>query len=157
MRKKIINPQTRQDLDREHDWLDLGPLAQVEFSSEDPAHPIESALQPGEGGGWRAAEPGGQTLRLSFDRPQQIRLIRLLFEEGERPRTQEFVLRWSQDAGKSFRDIVRQQFNFNPPGTTSEKEDYTVELSGVTTLELQITPDISGPGARASLSRLRLD
>ena len=156
MRKKIITGEGRQEADRERDWLDLAELAQVEFSSEDPAHPIESALQGGVEGGWRAAEPGVQSLRLSFDQPQRIRLIRLQFDEANVARTQEFVLRWSNDGGKSLREIVRQQFNFTPPGTSREEEDYTVELSGVTTLELQITPDIGGLGARASLSRLRL-
>ena len=58
--------------------------------------------------------------------------------------------------GRTYREIVRQQYNFNPPGTTSELEDYTVDLSGVTGLELSITPDIGGSGARASLARLRL-
>jgi hypothetical protein len=29
------------------DWLNLGSLAQVEISSEDPEHPIESALISG--------------------------------------------------------------------------------------------------------------
>jgi hypothetical protein len=38
-------------------------------------------------------------------------------------RTQEFVLRWSRDTGHSFREIVRQQWNFSPSGGTREVED----------------------------------
>jgi hypothetical protein len=66
------------------------------------------------------------------------------------------VLRWSSDGGQSYREIVRQQYNFSPPGTTSEYEDYTVELDGLTALELSIVPDISGVPACASLAQLRL-
>jgi len=51
---------------------------------------------------------------------------------------------------------VRQQYNFSPPATTSECEDYPVDLDGVTTIELSIVPDISGGPARASLAQLRL-
>ena len=72
------------------------------------------------------------------------------------PRTQEFVLRWSPDGGRSFRDIVRQQWNFSPPNSIREREEYQVHLSGVTVLELVIVPDISGGLARASLKSLRL-
>jgi hypothetical protein len=138
------------------DWLDLESLAEVEFTSEDPAHPVESALLQGGGPGWRAAAPGKQTLRLLFAQPQKIRQIRLNFEESAVERTQEYVLRWSPDGGQSFREIVRQQWNFSPSGTTSETEDYKVELSGATVLELVITPDISGGNALASLAQMRI-
>jgi hypothetical protein len=71
-------------------------------------------------------------------------------------RTQEYVLRWSADGGRSFREIVRQQWNFSPQGTTSETEDHHIELPVVTVLELSIIPDISGGNAVASLAQLRL-
>ena len=77
------------------------------------------------------------------------------FEPGTE-RTHEYVLRWSPDSGQSFREIVRQQWNFSPQGTTSETEDYHVELPAVTVLELSIIPDISGGIAFASLAQLRL-
>jgi hypothetical protein len=76
--------------------------------------------------------------------------------ETESARTQEFLLRSSVDGGNTFREIVRQQWNFSSPGATQELEDYRVELDGVTTLELIITPDKSGGAARASLRQLRL-
>src|SRR2546425_12703375 len=104
----------------------------------------------------RAADPGSQTIRLIFDQPQRLRRISLVFEENEIKRTQEYVLRWSPDGGRSFREIVRQQWNFSPPDTVREVEEYQVELSDVTTLELIIVPDNSGGAARASLKSLRL-
>jgi hypothetical protein len=71
-------------------------------------------------------------------------------------RTQEFVLQWSSDGVRSFREIVRQQWNFSPPETVRELQEYQVELSDVTVLELIITPDISGGMARASVKSLRV-
>jgi hypothetical protein len=139
----------------EQDWLKVEDLAEVEITSEDPSHPIESALLPGGGPGWRAAAPGKQTVRLLFDRPQQLRWIRLDFLETDVERTQEYVLRWSPDGGQSFRDIVRQQWNFGPDAT-SETEDHRVDLTGVTALELVITPEIGGRPALASLVQLRI-
>ena len=79
-----------------------------------------------------------------------------MFEENETARTQEFVLRWSADGGNSFREIVRQQWNFSPPETIREVEEYQVELASVTVLELIIIPSVSGGTARASLKSLRL-
>jgi hypothetical protein len=91
-----------------------------------------------------------------FDQPQRLKWISLVFEEKETGRTQEFVLRWSSDGGSSFREIVRQQWNFSPAETIREVEEYQVELSNVTVLELTIVPNTSGGSARASLKSLRL-
>jgi hypothetical protein len=79
-----------------------------------------------------------------------------MFHEVEQERTQEFVLRWSSDGGQSYREIVRQQYNFSPPGATREVEDYEVNLDGVTVLEIKIVPEISSGTAHASLAALRL-
>jgi hypothetical protein len=156
MRKRIINQNLQDVSPVDQSWLDLQRLAQVELTSEEATHPIEAALIPGVGSGWRAAQAGEQTIRLLFDESQRIRLIQLLFHEDQQARTQEFVLRWSPDGGQSYREIVRQQYNFSPPGMTREFEDYTVDLVGVTALELRIVPDISGGDARASLAQLRI-
>ena len=155
MRKRIISPEAPV-VTEEPRWLDLGRLCSVELTSEDAAHQIEAALTGEAGGGWRAAEPGAQVIRLLFDWPQPVGRIRVEFEERERARTQEFALRWSPDGGRSYREVVRQQYSFSLPATTREVEDYRVELDGVTALELIIVPDIGGGGATASLARLRL-
>ena len=156
MRKRITNARPKDISHTDRQWLNLEVLADVEVTSEDAAHPIESALIPGAGPGWRAEQPGEQTVRLLFHEPQRIKRVDLRFREDERERTQQFVLRWSSDAGQSYREIVRQQYNFSPPTTTSEDEHYNVDLVGLTTLELTIVPDISGGPACASLSQLRL-
>ena len=156
MRKRIIGQGPRQISAAEPGWLDIEGLAQVEINSEDVNFSIESALIPDTGPGWRAGQPGEQTIRLLFDEPQRLRRIHLVFEEHERERTQEFVLRWSPDGGQSYREILRQQYNFSPPGATGEVEDYDLDLDGVTVLEIRIVPDISGGSARASLAKLRV-
>jgi hypothetical protein len=156
MRKRIIE-QAEPDVSFPgDDWLKVEDLAEVEVTSEDAGHPIESALLPNHGTGWRAAEPGKQTVRLIFTCPQQLRRIQLSFLEPAAERTQEYVLRWSPNGGRSFQEIVRQQWNFSPQGTTGETEDYRVSLSEVTILELSITPDITGRTAFASMAQLRL-
>ncbi|QDV42475.1 hypothetical protein Enr13x_23220 [Stieleria neptunia] len=157
MKKRIISNAEQQAAQLPDDgWLDLEQIADVEVTSEDPAAPIESALVPAGGSQWRAAEPGEQTIRLIFVRPQSIRRIALEFVERQTERTQQFVLRWSADGGTSFQELVRQQWNFSPQGATQETEDYRVDLADVTTLELKITPDITGGEARATLTRWRL-
>ena len=156
MRKRIIAHGPREVSAAEPGWLDLERLAQVEITSEEVDYPIESALIPGTGLGWRAAQPGEQTIRLLFDEPRSLRRIHLVFDEYEQERTQEFVLRWSPDGGQSYREIVRQQYNFSTPEATQEVEDHYVDLDGVTALELKIVPDISGGRAHASLAQLRV-
>jgi hypothetical protein len=156
MRKRIIEHPRHAASVPAGAWLDLEQLAQVEMTSEQADHPIESALVPGTGPGWRAAHPGEQTIRFLFDKPLTLGRIYLLFREDERARTQEFVLRWSADGGRTCREILRQQFTFSPPETTREEEDYAVNLDGVTALELAIAPNISGGDARASLAQLRI-
>jgi len=157
MRKQIINQGTQGTSPADYqDWLDVEHLVQVELTSEDAEHPIEAALIMNTGSGWRAQQAGKQTIRLLFDKPHRISRIQLAFQEEERERTQEFVLRWSADGGASWREIVRQQYNFSPTAITRELEDYVVDIEGLTMLELSIIPDISGGGARASLAQLRL-
>lgn len=156
MRKRQISPVPLSVAPPGQVWLDMEHRALVEVTSEENGYPIESALVGGENRGWRAANRGTQTIRLIFDEPQKLRHIRLVFEDSENIRTQEFVLRWSPDRGNSFREIVRQQWNFSPPDSIRETEDYAVELSDVTALELTIVPDKSGGLAQASLASLRL-
>ena len=156
MRKRLISSTPERVRPHGEGWLDLERAAAVEVSSEEEDYPVESALLSRETQGWRASRPGTQTVRLVFDEPQSLRRIALVFEENDTRRTQEFVLRWSADGGQSFREIVRQQWNFSPPESVRELQEYQVELSDVTVLELIITPDISGGMARASVKSLRV-
>lgn len=155
MRKSISNATHPAIVSKNEQWLNLEQIAQVEITSENPEHPIEQALLPNKQLGWYAAQAGEQIIRLIFDQPQRINHIAVHFIEAQVERTQEFVLRWSSDKGKTFHEIVRQQWNFNP-ASTQELENYQVELANVTILELVICPDIKGGQVYASLQKLQL-
>ena len=113
-------------------------------------------LSEGDKREWRAAERGKQTIRLFFDEPQRIRRIWLRFVELHGARTQQFTLQWSKDKTDALRPLFQQQWNFSPSGSTSQIEDYEVELNGVWMLQLVIDPDIAGGPAVATLESWRL-
>ncbi len=156
MSKRQIAPNPLPEPPLGKVWLDIDRIASVEVTSEEDGYPIEPALTGTENPGWRAANPGTQTIRLVFDEPQTLRRIWVAFEDIENTRTQEFVLRWTHGMEHSFREIVRQEWNFSPHGSAREIEDYAVELSDVMVLELIIVPDKSGGEARAVLRSFRL-
>jgi hypothetical protein len=157
MRKSIVSPSASAATPISELWRDLERIARVEISSEDEQFPIEHALGR-KTTGWRAAEKGPQLIRLHFDEPTNIRRLQLHFVEQAADRSQEFVV--YAGSGSELREVVRQQWTFNPHGSTEEIEDYTVNLSGITTLELRIDPDRSHDPkmsqAYASLQSLKL-
>jgi len=156
MRKELVSAARNTDAASAHNWLELERVARVEVSSEAEGYPVEGALLKDLQGGWRAREPGIQTIRLFFDHPQTIRVIRVAFKEEESARTQEFVLRWLPEGTDAWKDVVRQQWNFSPPQTAIECEEYKVDLPAAGGLEITICPDISGGHTRASLESLQL-
>ena len=94
-------------------------------------------------------------IRLVLDNPRALCRIRLEFSETENSRTQEFTLRWSR-AGGPLTEIVRQQWSFSPQGSTSEVEDYQVNLDSVSILELALKPDLTPENAFATLAAWRV-
>jgi len=156
MRKTRLSRQCIESGSKSHDeWLNLEATCVVEVTSESPDFPIESALATKGRGGWRAAEQGEQIIRIVFDKPTLLQRIRLEFSETEAERTQEFTLRWCRK-GEPLGEIVRQQWNFSPLGSTSEVEDYRVNLDGVSVLELTLRPDLQQNRGLASLAAWRV-
>ena len=157
MRKTVIDPATVHSEPRtEQEWLDLEEVAKVEVTSEDPSLPLESALVSRKGPGWRAARRGKQVIRIIFDKPTRLRRIRLEFSETEIARTKQFTLQWSAEPGGPFKEIIRQQWSFSPQGSTSEIEDYQVNLDSVSVLELALKPDLTPANAFATLASWRM-
>ena len=153
MRKRIVGSAAAQARSKvSGSWLDLEHLATVEVSSEDPDFPIESVFHAAGGPGWRAAGRGEQQIRIVFDQPVSIARIHLRFDETEVERIQEFTIRWESSEGGPEKEIVRQQWNFSPTGSTIEVEDYTIDLNAVSVLELAIQPDVARREAVASLA-----
>lgn len=159
MRKEIIGNKTSGDRKQHGDeWLPLEEIVQAQLTSEDPGFPLENALSLDpecNGKGWMAKEPGPQTITLTFMEPMKVRRIFLQFVEHEHERTQEFSLRYVTQTGVQ-QEIVRQQWNFSPNGATQEVEDYTVDLDGVTKLELRIDPDMGREKVKATLDAWRV-
>jgi hypothetical protein len=157
MRKRLISSSGKATSSVANDWLELEHAALVEVTSEADGYPVEGALLPDQERGWRAGTPGTQIIRLLFDQPQTIRRIHLVFSEYEAARTQEFLLRWlPHGTAGSWKEIVRQQWNFSPPDTVEECEEYKIDLASAAALELSINPDVSQQGVRASLEEMRL-
>lgn len=135
-------------------WLDLTQCAVFEVTSEEAASPLENALTL-DSKKWIAATTGEQVIRITFDEAQNISKIFLSFEETANARSQEFAISWQQSGQSEWREVVRQQFNFSPPGTTTQRESFQVSLERAIALELLIIPERSG-GGQASLSQLRI-
>jgi hypothetical protein len=131
-------------------WLNVKALARFEATSEDSRYPIESVFEE-HGQGWRAVEVGEQAIRLIFDEPQRIKRIRLCFQEPDTERTQQFTLHWSTDNTPTPRPLVRQQWDFNPPASVMQIEEYEVDLNGVRMLQLVVSPEIKRGPAIATL------
>jgi hypothetical protein len=157
MRKRILgtNPSHAR-ANAGHGWLNLEQIATVEVTSEDPGFPIDSVFASDRGSGWRASQKGEQQIRIIFDQPLSVHRIQLRFLEPEHERTQEFTIRWSSADGGLVKEIVRQQWNFSPAGSTSEVEDYEVDLDCVSVLELVIKPDLTRGEAPATLASWRV-
>ena|SRR5579864_1383841 len=140
-------------------WIDIAAVATVLVTSEVPEHPVEYAFDDRRGPGgsrWVAGDPGEQTIILTFDAPQTICRVFLEVEEREVARTQELQLAVSCDGGETYRELVRQEFNFSPPSTSFEQEDWAVTAQAVTHLRLWLKPDKGGKPCRAAFTSLML-
>src|SRR5262245_18216809 len=159
LRKKIVKDATA-GIPYPPNEIDISVVATVLATSEDPSHPVENAFggRRGRGGNrWIAGEEGEQSLLLAFDSPQDIGRVALEVEETEQERRQEITLSVSRDGGQTYRDVVRQEYNFSPQGSTFECEEWLLKVLKVTHLRLRIKPDIGGKPCRASLTSLALD
>jgi len=146
-------------LDTELPALDIPAIATVIVSSEKTDHPIEHAFDGQRGSGasrWLAAVPGEQCLIINFDTPQMLHQLVLDIEEPDVSRTQELLLSVSSDGGRTYRDVVRQEYNFSPPGTTYERETWALNTDRITHLAIRITPDKGAQAALATLTSVML-
>jgi hypothetical protein len=158
LRKQIIKESSAAPVSTAS-AIDVAAVATVLVTSESPEHPVDYAFDDRRGPGgsrWVAGGPGEQTLILAFDSPQAIRQVVLEVEEPEVSRTQELQLAISCDGGQTYRELLRQEYNFSPPSTTFEREDWAVSADAVTHLRLGIKPDKGDKPSRATLTSLVL-
>jgi hypothetical protein len=122
-------------------------------------HPVEHLFDGQHGADaprWVAGEPGEQTVLLAFDTPLPTRHLLLEIHERETARTQELEVSVSTNGGNTYRELIRQEFTFSPPGTTCERETWTLSIDPITHLRLRVKPDKSGGPSRATITSLVL-
>jgi len=156
LRKQIITKRSGESASLEGE-IPIADVATVQVTSEQADHPIDNAFDESRGPGgsrWVAEAPGEQTVILVFDSPQTIRKIGVEAEELAVSRTQELAVSVSSDGGRTYRELVRQEFNFSPPGTSFERELWSVSAGAVTHLRLAIKPDKGGRVGLATLTSL---
>jgi F5/8 type C domain len=141
------------------DEVDIAICATIAYSSEDPAHPVEHLLDGRSGPGatrWISAHPDViEQIVVEFDQPQTISRLVYEVEEAVRERTQEVRVEFSDDGGRTYRQILVQEYTFSPGGATYQREDQRLNLRQVSHLRLTIVPNKNGSGT-ATLTLLRL-
>jgi hypothetical protein len=159
LRKLIVPAPADPGARSEAGGMCIPELATVLVTSEAAEHPVDCLFDGHDGPGgtrWVAAEDGEQVLILAFDKPQTIQEVGLETEELQASRTQVLTLSLSQDGGRTYREILRQEFNFSPPGTTFERERWIVSAPMVSHLRVTIRPDKGDKLGRASLTSLTI-
>jgi hypothetical protein len=159
MRKHIVQPASPTPSSPSFQELNVADLAAVLVTSEASDFPVENAFDDHRGPGgsrWVAAEPGEQTLTIAFDAPQTIQRVTLEIEEREISRTQELQLSVSEDGGRTYRELLRQEYTFSPSGATFEREEWSVPARKVTHVQVRIKPDKGNCPYLATLTTLVL-
>jgi hypothetical protein len=157
IRKRVLVPETGlSDFDRA---LDLAAAASFEYTSEDPQHCLENILDDHGGPGgtyWSGARSDSiERLVITFDAPQTLSRLVYEVEETQAERTQEVRVEVSEDAGRTYRTVLNQEYAFSPRGATFQREDIRLQLATVTHVRLTIVPNKGGTG-KATLTSLHL-
>ena len=162
LRKRIATQPEEVKNQKEWRILDLLNNAEVIITSEAESHPVDNLVDGSRGRGssqWIAGISGPQVLIFNFDTPQHITEIVYEIEETKDTRTQEILLEASSDAGEKYRELVRQEYNFSPSGSTFQKEIVTVNIPGITNIKMTIKPDKGNAAFNAKMNYIefRLD
>jgi hypothetical protein len=156
IRKRLMNEQTSPDRPGE---IDIASHATLAYSSEDPNHPLEHVIDRHFGRGatrWASTrQDATEHIVLEFDHSQPISRLVYEVEECWQERTQEVRLEVSTDHGRTYRQVLVQEYTFSPQGSTFQHEDLRLDLREITHLSLTIVPNKGGSGV-ASLTSLRL-
>jgi F5/8 type C domain-containing protein len=139
--------------------IDIANCATIAYSSENPAHPVEHLLDGHGGTGatrWISARSDvTEQIVVEFDEPQTISRLVYEVEETMRERTQEVRVEVSGDEGRTYRQVLVQEYTFSPAGATYQREEQRLNLHQASHLRLTIAPNKSGFGT-ATLTSLRL-
>jgi hypothetical protein len=139
--------------------LDLASCATIGFSAEDPEHPVDNLLDDHDGPGgtfWSSDRPNTpEQLVVEFDTPRDLSRLVYEVEETRAERTQAVRVEASRDSGRTYRDLLMQEYVFSPHGATFQREDIRLQATALTHLRLTIVPNKGGSG-KATLTSLRL-
>jgi hypothetical protein len=159
IRKHLMMSEQRSTFPESSGEIDIAKHAMLGYSSEDPHHPLDHLIDGrcGRGGTrWASARPNAtELIVLEFDRPQRISHLVYEVEECRQARTQEVRVEVSADGGRTYRQVLAQDYTFSPQGATFQHEDLRLDLAALTHLSLTIVPNKDGSGI-ASLTSLRL-
>ena len=141
------------------DLIDIASCATIAYSSEKPGHPVEHLLDGRSGPGgtrWISARSDViEQIIVEFDQPQTISRLAYEVEEAVRERTQEVRVEVSEDGGRTYRQILVQEYTFSPGGATYQREEQRLNLLQTSHLRLTIVPNKNGSGT-TTLTALRL-
>lgn len=131
------------------DWLDLDAVADVTVTARGERVSRGRSM-------WSAECPGEQLIEVRFHHPMAVRHLKVMTTEAEQARTQEMTVWVSLHRGERHREVLRQQFNFSPPGATEQVEEYALRFEQVSAIQLRIVPSIDGRPATARVKELRV-
>jgi hypothetical protein len=159
LRKRLMDEPRGSAAPERGGEIDIAGSATIVYSSEDADHPVEFLIDQhrGQGGTCWASGHSDETeqIVLEFDNPQPISCLVYDVEESRRERTQEVRVAVSSDHGRTYRQVLVQEYTFSPQGATFQHEELRLDLAAITHLRLTIVPNKSGSGV-ATLTSLRL-
>jgi hypothetical protein len=159
IRKRLMSEWTSTSAQERPGEIDIASVALVAYSSEQPNHPLEHLIDGRYGRGgtrWASARPNTtERIVLHFESPQRISHLVYEVEECCMERTQEVRVEVSTDHGRTYRQVLAQDYTFSPQGATFQHEELQLDLPAITHLSLTIVPNKGGTGV-ASLTSLRL-
>ena len=139
--------------------IDIASHAVLAYTSDDPDHPIDNLIDGHYGRHstfWAGAKPNTmERIVVEFDQPQSVSWIIYEVEECVCARTQEVSVEVSLDGGRTYRQVLVQEYTFSPAGATFQREAQRLNLPPISHLRLTIVPDKQGTGV-AKLNSLRL-
>lgn len=139
--------------------IDIASRAVLAYTSDDPDHPIEHLIDGHYGRDstfWAGAKPNTmERIVVEFDQPQSVSWMIYEVEDHACARTQEVTVEVSSDRGRTYRQMLVQEYTFSPDGATFQREVQRLNLPPISHLRLTIIPDKHGSGP-AKLNSLRL-
>ena len=139
--------------------IDIASRAVLAYTSDDPDHPIEHLIDGYNGRDstfWAGAKPNTmERIVVEFDQPQSVSWMIYEVEDCACARTQEVSVEVSSDGGRTYRQVLVQEYTFSPAGATFQREVQRLNLPPISHLRLTIIPDKHGSGP-AKLNSLRL-